>query len=393
MKIVFVNTNPVRPRIAPLGIEYLAEHLSRKHKVTIIDQPDFIRRMRSGDFDIVALSIRCVSDFTPLIKLMKKVKEKPGVRVVIGGSQVNLSGDELRRCLGADHAVLGRGLKAFDRLLADIKKNKARTIYVGDEGDVVRGKFKRNMISHKKYADSCRTGVTTKFGCPFSCAYCNYPLIEGSKIYKRNPSEVVFEIENLSQQGVREISFNDPVFNFPSDHAIKILKAIRKKGLKIQWKAMVNPSSRAFTEEFIEEAAATGMKSVLLAVDSLSERGLRLLNRPFTIRDVFDAVELCRKNEVKFFISILFGHPDETRADIEETFRNLDLLRPAKARIGNGIEVYPGTPLFFECQRRKILPKDFYSCGSFVLVNYKDKKTIKAEIKKRPYCFESNDPL
>ena len=393
MKIVFVNTNPVRPRIAPLGIEYLAEHLSRQHKVSIIDWPDFVHRIRSGDFDIVALSIRCVSDFTSIIKLIKKVKEKPGVRVVIGGSQVNLSGDELRRRLGADHAVLGRGLKAFDRLLADIKKNKARTIYVGDERDIVRGKFKRNMISHKEYADSYRTGVTTKFGCPFSCAYCNYPLIEGRKIYKRNPSEVVFEIESLSRQGVREISFNDSVFNFPSDHAIKILKAVRKKGLKIQWKAMVNPNSRAFTEEFIEEATATGMKSVLLAVDSLSERGLKLLNKPFTIRDVFEAVKLCRKNEVKFFISIIFGHPDETRADIEETFRNLDLLRPAKARIGNGIEVYPGTPLFFECQKRKIVPKNFSSFDSFSLINRKWEKMIKAEIRKRPYCLTGYDPL
>ena len=62
--------------------------------------------------------------------------------------------------------------------------------------------------------------LQTKRGCPFSCIYCTYPLLEGKEVRLRKVEEVVDEIRHLTQeQGLDYIYFVDDIFNYPPSFA------------------------------------------------------------------------------------------------------------------------------------------------------------------------------
>ena len=80
-------------------------------------------------------------------------------------------------------------------------------------------------------------GIQTKRGCPFACAYCTYPYLQGNNLLIRPLESVVDELETLSKQyGVKSVSFVDSVFNVPQDYAVDLLQAMSKRGLDLKWK-------------------------------------------------------------------------------------------------------------------------------------------------------------
>ena len=86
-------------------------------------------------------------------------------------------------------------------------------------------------------------GVQTKRGCPHNCCYCVYTVVEGKQVRVNPTEEVVLEMKQLYELGVRNFWFTDAQF-IPArryiNNAKELLIAIKKASLKdIKWAAYI----------------------------------------------------------------------------------------------------------------------------------------------------------
>lgn len=150
---------------------------------------------------------------------------------------MNLEADRIREFLGVNFSVAGTGFGALDEFLTAFQANprlEDRTFF--SHATIVNERFERGSIDYAAY-NKLGVGVATKFGCPFTCNYCDYPHIVGKKTRVREPADVVQESVSLYEKGVRRIFFTDANFNVPASHATQVLRGMNDAGLKgLHWK-------------------------------------------------------------------------------------------------------------------------------------------------------------
>lgn len=86
-------------------------------------------------------------------------------------------------------------------------------------------------------------GVQTKRGCPHNCCYCIYTVIEGKQVRINSADEVVAEMKQLYDRGIRNFWFTDaqfiPARKYIND-AVELLEKILDAGLNdIHWAAYI----------------------------------------------------------------------------------------------------------------------------------------------------------
>jgi radical SAM superfamily enzyme YgiQ (UPF0313 family) len=196
--------------------------------------------------------------------------------------------------------------------------------------------------------------LQTKRGCPFSCIYCTYPILEGSRLRLREIPDIIAEIRELVEQhGTRYLYFVDDIFNYPMDFAEKLCRAMIEAGLSINWSAFINPSF--ITPELLSVMVEAGCDAFEFGTDSGSPVMLRNMGKSFTVEDVRAASALCREHGVDFAHYILFGGPGETEETLLESFALMDEVEPTAVIGMTGIRIYPGTPLHRQALEEKII--------------------------------------
>lgn len=186
--------------------------------------------------------------------------------------------------------------------------------------------------------------LQTRRGCPFSCIYCTYPLLEGSRVRLRPIEDIIVELGELVDRfGVSYVYFVDDIFNYPPEFAEALCRAIVAAGIRVNWSAFINPAF--MTRSLLEVMVAAGCDAVEFGTDSGSPAMLKALGKSFGVEEVRSSSRLCRELAVDFAHYILFGGPGESRETVEETFLLMDEVGPTAVIAMTGIRIYPGTPL------------------------------------------------
>jgi len=186
--------------------------------------------------------------------------------------------------------------------------------------------------------------IQTKRGCPFSCSYCTYPLLEGRQVRLRPIAEVIAELQELVESfGVSYVYFVDDIFNYPLAYAEELCRAMVQERLPVNWSAFINP--QFVTPELFSLMAAAGCDAVEFGSDSGAPAMLQSLGKSFTVEDIRIASRLCREAGIDFAHYILFGGPGESAATVEESFALMDEIDPTTVIAMTGIRIYPGTSL------------------------------------------------
>lgn len=186
--------------------------------------------------------------------------------------------------------------------------------------------------------------LQTKRGCPFSCCYCTYPLLEGQAMRLRSVAEIVAEIRALrDEQGVDYLYFVDDIFNYPVAFASELCTAMIAAGLQVNWSAFINPDF--ITPQLLDLMRRAGCDAVEFGTDSGSPAMLQNLRKSFTVEQIRRASLLCREAGLDFAHYLLFGGPGETEQTVLESFALMDELAPVAVIAMTGIRIYPGTQL------------------------------------------------
>jgi radical SAM superfamily enzyme YgiQ (UPF0313 family) len=186
--------------------------------------------------------------------------------------------------------------------------------------------------------------LQTKRGCPFSCIYCTYPLLEGKEVRLRKVDEVVEEIRQLTQeQAMDYIYFVDDIFNYPPFYAEALCREMVRSQVNVRWSAFVNPGF--LTENLLKWMKEAGCVGIEFGTDSGSARMLKNYKKSFTIEDVIQVSQLCTALALNHCHYLLFGGPGEDEETIEDSFRLMDELDPTAIIAMLGIRIYPGTEM------------------------------------------------
>jgi radical SAM superfamily enzyme YgiQ (UPF0313 family) len=131
-------------------------------------------------------------------------------------------------------------------------------------------------------------GVQTKRGCPHNCCYCVYTVVEGKQVRINPADEVVAEIRQLYDRGIRNFWFTDAQF-IPArkfiDDAIKLLQKIVDSGMTdIHWAAYIRADN--LTPELCDLMVKTGMNYFEIGITSGSQELVRKMRMGYNLRTV-----------------------------------------------------------------------------------------------------------
>ena len=370
MNLLLVNTNQARmpDPVPPIGLSYLASAVREAgHDCDLFDltflaeyeadlksqildqQPQLIGlSLRNVDNTAYPKSVSFIEGFQEVIRICREVD--PKIPIVLGGPALSLFPEQLMEKLEADYCILGEGEIALVELLDALNEGNppnAKMLHPLNGKSVNMNTMAPawDLIDTDRYfREGGSLNLQTKRGCRYKCAYCSYPLLEGSAVRQRDPIKVVNEMEFcLNQYGVDYFFFVDNVFNYPRAHGVAICKEIIKRRLKLRWTAYTSPG--VVDEAMFAIYKEAGCDALDFGSDSMSQIGLASMSKWFTVTKIKDATRWCRENQIKVSHSLIFGPPGETQESVEETIANVHECAPDVVIAMVGVRIYPHTPL------------------------------------------------
>jgi radical SAM superfamily enzyme YgiQ (UPF0313 family) len=376
MKILLISVNRERMPfpVFPLGLAYIASALKEKgHQIEVVDlcfsqevSVDLNHTLHRFQPNLIGISLRNLDNLTypTSVSYLKEVEEVVGIcrqstssPLVIGGSGYSLAPQELLQFLNVDFGIVGEGEEIFLQLVKSlergdeipssphllIKEKPFPPLIEGAKVFPIQSPDRSFFETHRYLEEGGMGNIQTKRGCPFSCIYCTYPLLEGEKVRLRKTEEVVEEIQRLVEEGVDYIYFVDDIFNYPPSFAEALCREMVQRKIDIKWSAFVNPGF--LNETLLEWMKKAGCVGIEFGTDSGSSMMLQNYQKSFTREDIIRSSKICSKLNIHHCHYLLFGGPGEDEKTVEESFQLMDQLDPSAVIAMLGIRIYPGTEM------------------------------------------------
>jgi len=197
------------------------------------------------------------------------------------------------------------------------------------------------------------TTMQTSRGCPWPCVFCDIPVFNEGKWRSRSPAHVIAEMKQLQQDGYGAVYFVDDHFLLQPKRIEAICKGIQDNDIKIEWGCEGRVDSTCM--QLFPAMAKAHCRTLMFGIESGSQKILDRLKKEQTLEETQTAVSAAKNAGIEivhgFFV---VGSPDETEADMRETFRFASKLRIDSFGF-NRLCVYRGTPLWQEYVRRGLV--------------------------------------
>jgi anaerobic magnesium-protoporphyrin IX monomethyl ester cyclase len=300
-----------------LGLLYLASYArkfgSKEFEFKVSDSVALDVINFQPDFVGLYCATRYADDLPELCRL---VKARCKAQIVVGGHHVSaMEGAVIDQNI--DYVVVGEGERAFLDIL---------------EGKTVRGYVKRDplenldtipfpardLVNIKK---SDWVYMSTSRGCPYKCVYCAPQKFWGKPRY-RSSSDVVAEIQYLTNEGYKRICFGDDLFIGDLARLQNIVALLKYHNLKgVEFACTVRANLVSF--ELCRLLYSINVTRVSFGVESGCEKTLKYLKcGSVSLQDNLNVVHFM-KNYFNFVVngSFIVGAPDETFVDALETLK------------------------------------------------------------------------
>lgn len=275
-----------------------------------------------------------------------------GIPVVLGGPHVTLVPEDARP--HADAIVVGYAETTWPALLRDVRDGRLRARY-DQEPDLDLSGLPlpdRSVLPRRRYLTSDVFEATR--GCVHACDFCVVPSAWGRRPYQKPVADVVADIR---ARGARRAIFVDLNLIADREYASRLFEALVPLG--IQWYGLAT-TLLGDDRALLDLAAESGCRGLLMGLESISRRNLRVSRKGFNDPDRYpELVRRLHDRGIALQGCFVFGM-DEDRPDVFEA--------TARLAVEIGIDLprfailtpFPGTDLHrrFESEGR-ILTRDW----------------------------------
>ncbi len=272
-------------------------------------------------------------------------KEFPRAQMMIGGGAFTAFADQLIQKLPEGTiGILGEGEDAILKVVEGQSLEQER--YIVREGKTVRkGQQGAPALldaltvdlpyltsifpQYMEYLGES-IGVQSKRGCPYDCAFCLYPYIEGKRVRYRPPSMVVKDIsQHYHQWGARRFWFTDAQFITGKEaypQCTEILERILAEKLEIEWSGYIRTS--LITPDLAKLMVRSGVGDLEVAITSGSQEVLNDLHMGFKLEKLYDGCRYLAEAgfKGKVILNYSLNSPKETEESLlqsVESYKNI----------------------------------------------------------------------
>ncbi len=295
--------------------------------------------------------------------MITKIKARyPNTPIVVGGPHVSaLPERSLEDCAEIDIVCLFEGNETLTELydfysgesefdsLADVKGIAFQTNDRKITKTSARPRSNSRWHEFKRprwedFSDADTYFVFTGMGCPHRCSYCynstdfNYSV--------RNPDWIMDELRYLiNERNVKSFYFADATFAVNRKATLEILGRMVDEGMgeQVTWECWTRVN--VADEELFAMMKKSGCVGMALGIESGVNSVLERANKKTTTDEIARAVKLTKASGITCKAFLVFGHINETIADIKETIKLIVGLNPNE--VGVGVMVpWPGTEVY-----------------------------------------------
>lgn len=338
------------------AIIYLGTYLTRRGfsfdyvNLFHLEKDKLRRLLTENEVLTVAITTTNYVSAEPIQEIIGFVRQyAERAKVIVGGPYINHQVETEDRTaveshfeyLGADFYVINvQGETAFVKILDALKNN-------GDFDAIANIAYKKNggyvltphSPEHNPLAENRVdfslfpqrdignfVDLRTAISCPFSCAFCAYPLSAGKYQYL-SVADIEKELAYLHDLGtVSTIFFVDDTFNVPNARFRDLLRMMIKRDFGFKWSSFFRCDHA--DEETIELMARAGCEGVFLGIESGSEWMLKRMKSNASVQKYLKGVQWLSAAGIATHANVIVGFPGESEATVQETLDFIEAARP-----------------------------------------------------------------
>lgn len=348
------NKSALKFKIQTYGCQ-MNEHDSEQAEF-VLKNSGLIKAETAEDADIILINtcaIRGTAEnkvygFLGLLKGMKN--KNPEKTIIVSGCMPQLQ-DSLEKMKSSyENVDIFMGTANYEKLPELIIRSmneKKQIIDISSQYDLNDAELNYNRLyKHKSF-------VNIMYGCNNFCSYCVVPYTRGRE-QSRNPEEIVSEIEELSKDGVKEITLLGQNVNSygktleESTTFAELLAKINEID-GIERIRFMTSHPKDISEELIDSYGKLKKlsKHLHLPVQSGSNKVLETMRRKYTREKYIEIVKSIRNKypDISLSTDIMVGFPGETEEDFNDT---IDLVKECRFDFAFTFlfSKRPGTPAY-----------------------------------------------
>lgn len=367
MKIVFIDPKGVWEGLNN-GIASIASNIRQNADVKVIDfvnkSGNFEKRMSAvRDADFIGISMKSFT-LQESIMVAKRAREiNPHAVIIAGGPHVMVDGYNLMKENPVfDLAVMGESELIFKEILEG-KPHSGIKGLVYREGNEIKQNQQSSWITeldslpfpnyddfdsvniNGKIHDIENWPMVTSRGCPYTCTYCNVPMVIGRKFRTRSGKNILEELW-YAQEKYQSSEFKvlDDNFTLLMDRAKDICRLFIDEKLDMKWTCPNGIRADRLDQELCNLMKEAGCYSMSIGVESGDAEVFDKIKKGEKLEDVERGIKLAQNAGIKvhgFFIIGLVG------STYEADKRSIEFAKRMGISASWGILVpYPGTEVW-----------------------------------------------
>ncbi|GAB4354556.1 MAG: tRNA (N6-isopentenyl adenosine(37)-C2)-methylthiotransferase MiaB [Methylohalobius crimeensis] len=255
-------------------------------------------------------------------------KRRPEVIIGVGGCVASQEGETVQQRAPYVDIVFGpQTLHRLPELLERVRRERRSVM------DISFPEIEKFDALPQPRAEGAKAYVSVMEGCSKYCTYCVVPYTRGAEV-SRPVRDVIEEIEDLAQQGVKEVNLLGQNVNAyrgesedgeEADLALLLFEVAAIDGIERIRFTTSHPAE--FDDNLIEAFASIPqlVDHLHLPVQSGSDAVLARMKRGYTRREYMEKIERLRQVRPNLSLSsdFIVGFPGETEEEFEQT---MDLI-------------------------------------------------------------------
>jgi anaerobic magnesium-protoporphyrin IX monomethyl ester cyclase len=358
--------------------------------IDIGDYPGLLEQhIKNRQYDVLGLSVMFVFNIRWLkLAISLSRKYHPDAKIIVGGGFPTIFPEKSLRELDIDNVVIGEGESSLVHILNRWNNFRdpafeARFPFDGygeKSGDGhIRVVPLKNFIDmndipvaawqyldvekYFKNSGDRMLAIEGVRGCPCRCTFCNTQLSWGYKLRYKKTDTLIREMLELESKYHADLHFVDDNRSVNSEWMLDFLDKVLENNIKLE----PVPSSfhaHHIDEQLIDLLKKAGIKTFGIAVETGSPEMQKRLKKNLNFDKVRKVVELIKSKGLRVHVNFMFGFPNETMDQVNET---LSVARSLNAHSNQFLILvpYPGTEVYEDAKRHNLLNFDESNLDNF----------------------------